>query len=254
MHKFTYFLGLIIAATLTACSLESADIGKAAEQSGSITRFAVHNGYMYALNPNQVKTYSLQNPDKPQLVHTLSTDYGLETIIVYDNTVYLGSRSALYILDISNPAAPQILSQTNRGEVFIGGCDPVVVKNNFAFSTIKIIENICGRVSAQSALLVYDVTDKRNPVQIGSYPLSLPNGLGYKDNFLFVCDEGTDRVEIYDITNPSNLELTRYAIPMTDPVDLIVRGDKLIVSAKTEFRFFDIRDMTNIQPLGRLAR
>jgi hypothetical protein len=254
MYKFSIFFSLIMGAILTACSLESADIGKTAEQSGSITRFAIHNGYMYTLNPNQVKTYSLQNPDKPQLVHTLATDYGLETIIIYDNTIYLGSRSALYILEISNPAAPRILSQTNRGDVFIGGCDPVVVKNNTAYSTIKIIENICGRVSAQSALLVYDVTDKQNPQTIGSYTLSLPNGLGYMDNYLFVCDEGTDRVEIYDITNPAALELTRYAIPMTDPIDLIVTGDKLIVSAKTEFRFFDIRDITNIQPLGRLAK
>lgn len=245
-------LGIFLLAA--ACTKESADISPDPGQAGSITRFAIHNNFMYALNPNQVRTFSLANPDKPQLVHTLTTDYGLETIIIYDNTIFLGSRSSLYILDISNPAAPAILSQTQREDALFGGCDPVVVKNNFAFSTVKIIQNVCGRFNSQSALQVYDVSNRNAPVNVGNYFMNMPNGLGYKDNYLFVCDEGTDRLEVFDITDPRNVRTTTFSVAVTDPVDLIVKGDKMIVSSKTEFRFFDISNIADIRPLGRIAK
>ncbi len=236
-----------------ACSKDAA-FSDATGKSGSITRFAVHQNYMYALNQNEVLTYSLQDADNPVLVHRLPTDYGLETIIIYDNTVYLGSTSSLYILDISNPAAPSLLSKTDRQEVFIGGCDPVVVKDNYAYSTVKIIENICGRISAQSALIVYDVSDKTAPIAKGTYPLGIPNGLGYKENYLFVCDEGDDRLEVFDISNPLALTQPGYSVAITDPYDLIVDGDKMIVSTKTDFQIFDISDIAAIRSIGQIAK
>ena len=252
--KYKFALLIWVAAWLSGCSEGAADLSGADGQSGSITRFTVYNGYMYALNPNGVLTYSLADADKPELVNTLPTDYGLETIIIYDNTIYLGSRSALYILGIDNPAAPVILSQTDREAVFFGGCDPVVVKGQYAYSTVKIIQNICGRVAAQSALMVYDVSNKNAPVNIGTYFLNLPNGLGYAGNYLFVCDEGDDLLRIYDISDPANLKLLDTTVPIQDPVDLIIRGDQMIVSAKTAFQFFDLSDITNIRPLGNILK
>ncbi len=237
-----------------ACSKDAADFAGAGGKSGSITRFAVYKNYMYALNLNEVLTYSLQDPDNPALVHRLPTDYGLETIIIYDNTVYLGSTSSLYILDISNPAAPGILSKTDRLLEFFGGCDPVVVKDNYAYSTVKIIQNICGQVSSRSALIVYDVSDKTAPVTEDTYTLDIPNGLGYKDNYLFVCDEGSDRLEVFDISDPRSLKWTNYSVAVTDPNDLIVAGEKMIVSTKTDFQVFDISDVTAILKIGTIGK
>lgn len=253
--KKTLLLFAFAALILAACSKDSGILESVAGKSGSITRFAVHNGYMYTLNPNEVLTYSLQNPDKPALVHRLATDYGLETIIVYDNTIYLGSSTALYILDISNPAAPVIQSQTGRSAFFFGGCDPVVVKDNYAYSTIKIIQNVCGDVSSESALLVYDVSNKNAPVDVGIYFLNIPNGLGYKDNYLFVCDEGSDRLEVFDISDPLSLkQMPNFAVPLTDPYDLIVDGQKMIVSTKTDFQIFSLNDLPLIRKIGSIEK
>jgi hypothetical protein len=241
---------------LLSCGKESLDVSTEPGQSGSITRFVVHNQYMYSLNTNEVKTFDLQNPDKPQLVHTLPTDYGLETIIIYDNTIYLGSKTALYILSIDNPAAPTILSKSDRflfGAVF-NGCDPVVVKDQYAYSTIKVVENICGNVATQSALIVFDVSNKAAPEQKGLYPMSLPNGLGFFEQYLLVCDEGSDLVFIYYISDPHNLILTDYSFAVIDPVDLIVRGQQVIVSTKTDFRFYDISNLEDIRPLGVIGK
>lgn len=238
-----------------ACSKESASLESAGGKSGSITRFAVHKGYMYVLNPNEVLTYSLQNADQPLLIHRLRTDYGLETITIYENAIFLGSSTALYILNIDNPAAPVIQAKSERFGAFFGGCDPVVVKDDFAYSTIKIIQNICGNVSSQSALLVYDVSDKNSPVEKGMYFLNIPNGLGYKDNYLFVCDEGSDRLEIFDISNPLELmQLNGYAVPITDPYDLIVDGQKMIVSTKTAFQIYDLGALPMVKKVGQIEK
>jgi hypothetical protein len=239
------FLGLNLACTKD----QSAEIALQNGISGSITRFTTHQNYLYALNLNEVLTYDISNADKPKLVSTLTTDYGLETITIYDGYIYLGSATALYILGIDNPAAPVILSKTERLESF-SGCDPVVVKGNYAYSTIKIIENICGNIGSRSALIVYDVTDKTRPRQINIFEMSIPNGLAYSDDYLFVCDEGYDRIEIFDINTPFNVKWLPTSVVITDPVDLIINGTKMIVSTKTNFEIYDISDLANIKKVG----
>ena len=247
---------ICIALLCFACSKDSASsLEGNPGKSGSITRFAIYQDYMYLLNLNEVQTYDIKQKEHPVLVHQMPTDYGLETITIYDGTVFLGSTTSLYILDISNPAAPVIQSKSERiSDIGFSGCDPVAVKGNYAYSTIKVIENICGTISAASALVVYDIHDKSAPVVVGTYDLNIPNGLGYKDNYLFVCDEGSDELLVYDITDPTQLVLTPYAVSITDPYDLIVDGQKMIVSSKTDFQIFDISDITQIKKLGQISK
>jgi LVIVD repeat len=234
----------------------AAELADQSGKSGSITRFAVYQQYMYVLNMNEMQTYDVSDKDHPVLVHELSTDYGLETITIYDNTIFLGSTTALYIIDITtNPAAPQLLSKSERLFDFgFSGCDPVTVKDNYAYSTIKIIQNICGTISAESALVVYDVTDKSNPIPLSTYPMIIPNGLGYKDNFLFVCDEGRNAVVIFDITDPKELVELPFFISIVDPYDLIIDGERMIVSAKNDFQIYDIEDITHMKKLASISK
>jgi hypothetical protein len=237
-----------------SCSKDAESVNNPG-QSGSITRFAVYDHYMYVLNLDEVQTYDITQREQPVLVHRLKTDFGLETITVYDHTIFLGSTTALYILNIDSPGTPYILAKTDRLSDFgFNGCDPVVVKGNFAFSTIKTILNACGKIAAQSALVVYDISDKTAPKALGSYPMGIPNGLGYKENYLFICDEGTDQLRVFDISDPSAIQETAYAVSITDPNDLIVDGDRLIVSSKTDFQIFDIADIVRIQKLGQIPK
>lgn len=223
--------------------------------SGSITRFAVNGNFMYVLNQNEVQTYDITDRANPVLKHRLATDWGLETITFYDNSLFLGSTTALYILDITNPAVPVIQAKSDRlSTVGFTGCDPVAVNGDYAYSTIKVIENICGVISAESALIVYDVSNKSNPKVLGTYPMNIPNGLGYKDNYLFVCDEGSDLLVVYDITNPAALELAPVTVPMTDPYDLIVDGQRMIVSTKTDFQIFDVSQLPQIRKIGTIGK
>ncbi|MBK8558149.1 MAG: hypothetical protein IPL65_21510 [Lewinellaceae bacterium] len=253
MLKQVSFIAILL---LAACSKEgSFTEAVSGGQSGSITRFAVYNNFMYLLNPNEVLTYDLADPDKPVLVNRLTTDYGLETIFIYDNAIYLGSTTALYILDISNPAAPEIQSETIREGSFQGGCDPVVVKEQYAYSTVKIIRNICGNIGTESALLVYDVSGQKCPSPGWRLPLNLPNGLGYKDHYLFVCDQGANRLEVFDIADPLALDyLPNQSIEISDPIDLIVAGNKMIVSTGSDFQIFDLSNFPVVKRVGQITK
>lgn len=237
-----------------SCSKDSEAVNNVG-QSGSITRFAVYDHYMYVLNLDEVQTYDITQKEHPALINRLKTDFGLETIVIYDNTIFLGSTTALYIVNIDNPAAPVIQAKSDRlSDLGFSGCDPVVVKGNYAYSTIKVIRNACGTIAARSALVVYDISDKSSPKTVGTYDLDIPNGLGYKDNFLFVCDEGSDQLRIFDISNPEALQEKPYSVNITDPNDLIVDGDRMIVSSKTDFQIFDIADIVVIKKLGQIPK
>lgn len=222
-------------------------------KSGSITRFAVWQHYMYVLDQNRILVYDIRQSDRPELVNVVNTNYGLETIIIYEGTIYVGSRDALYIVDISIPHQPVLLSKTERENSLQGGCDPVVVKDNYAYSTVKIIENICGRIASQSQLLVYDISDKYRPSLVATVPMNMPNGLGYKDDYLFVCDEGNDQIEIFDITVPVQIRHFGH-IDLVDAVDLIINNEKMIVSTRRDFCIYDISDINHIKKIGVIPK
>jgi len=250
----TFFAYVVLAALLlSACTKEGNMLNTSDSKSGSITRFAMNGSYMYVLDQNKILTYSVADKAKPELLNQVTTDYGLETITIYEGTGYVGSRTALYILDISNAAAPTVLSKSERGATLRGGCDPVAVKGNYAYSTIKIAANACGRISANSQLLTYDISDKLNPQVVNRYTMSQPNGLGYSNNCLFVCDGGNSEVGLFDISDPSAPQPFS-AISLTAPIDVIVNGHRLIVSTLTGFSFYDITDVNNIRLVGAITR
>jgi len=250
MKKLIYFL--MVSALLAACSKSESDqLANPTGKPGSITRFSSYGNYLYVLDQNKIVTYDITNAGQPKKVHELVDDYGLETITLYEGTIYIGSRSALYILEIANPAAPSILSKSERIGDLAGGCDPVAVRNQYAYSTVKIIENVCGQANVSSRLLVYDVTNKTNPILVDEEAMDIPNGLGYKDNTLFVCDEGADRIFLFDISIPSD-PVPFSSFDLVDAMDLIVDGNRMVVSTKTGFSFFDVTDVNNIQSRGNI--
>jgi hypothetical protein len=51
---------------------------------------------------------------------------------------------------------------------------------------------------------VVDVSNLQNPELKVIYPMTGPNGLGIKDNLLFVCD-GSDGLKVFDKSESPNL-------------------------------------------------
>lgn len=251
MSKYLFsILGLCLL-TFLACDSDSSLASIDSQQSGtsgSITRFATLGDFMYTLNPNQLQTFDITDPSKPVLLSELETDYGLETIFIYENRIYLGSRTGLFILGLDNPAEPNLLSQTLREDEFFGACDPVVVRDNYAYSTIKTIVNVCGNANTRSALLIYEVSDPANPVLNQSFDIDIPNGLGYTDQFLYVCSTGSESLRVFDISDPDNVvERPDLDYPIQEPFDIIVDNDRMIVSSTDSFFILTLAEDGSIE-------
>ncbi len=167
---------------------------------GSLARFNINEDYLYIVDEYQLSVFNIAGLRNPELIKSEWVGSDIETIFYKENHLYLGSSSGMYIYSLEDPAAPQFKSMFSH----ILGCDPVVVKDDIAYVTIRG-GNACGQEWSQ--LDVIDVADKSNPQLLKSYDMENPYGLGVKDDWLFVCD-GTAGLKIYDTKNTPNLELT----------------------------------------------
>jgi len=166
---------------------------------GSLARFNIQDDYLYIVDQYQLSVFDIEGLTNPELIKTEWVGIDIETIFYKENHLYLGSSRGMYIYSLEDPAAPQFKSMFSH----ILGCDPVVVKDDIAYVTIRG-GNACGQEWSQ--LDVIDVADKSNPQLLKSYDMENPYGLGVKDDWLFVCD-GTAGLKIYDTNDTPNLEL-----------------------------------------------
>ena len=90
--------------------------------------------------------------------------------------------NGVFILDYkTNPAVPSILSTVQH----IRSCDPVVVQEDVAFSTLSNGAPCGGGINE---LMVLDVKNAAKPTIIAEYFMeTTPLGLGVLGNNLFVC-------------------------------------------------------------------
>ena len=207
--------------------LESAsDGGGNLGTGGSMARFSIKNDYLYVADEAKLSAFDISNPASPNLVSSEYAGWNIETLFNYEDHLYLGSDRGMYIYSIENPASPQSVSYLEH----VQGCDPVVVKDNYAYVTIRG-GNACGQNFNQ--LDVVDISDKQNPFIEKTYEMSNPYGLGVKDNWLFICD-GDAGLKVYDIENTPDLRLidqfsnisTYDVIPLEDK--LLMVGDNIL--------------------------
>ncbi len=186
---------------------------------GSMARFSIVDNYLYIADEMKLSVFDITNTD-PRLLNSQNAGWQIETIFHYEGHLYLGSTTGMYIYGLEDPAAPQQLSNLRH----VMGCDPVVVKDNYAYVTIRG-GNACGQDFNQ--LDIVDLSDKRNPSIIETYEMNNPYGLGIKDNWLFVCD-GDAGLKVYDIQNTPDLRLIDQ-FSNINTYDVIPLEDKLLM-------------------------
>jgi len=192
-----------------------------------------------------VKVVSVNDPDNPTLVSTIS-DFGNSHNIHIDADGYLyvvgASSNDVWIYDLTMPAFPQLVG-TWSGEYL----HDIEVYNN----------KLYGAAIYSGLFYIVDVSDKTNPTTLVSYN----TGGGYisthdcavteDEKYLFTGDENTGgHVKVWDIQDYGNINLV--AEYMTNPShsahNLYVRPgtDLLIISYYADgTRILDISDPTN---------
>jgi len=195
-------------------------------QGGSLARFKIVADFLYAVDNHSINIFEISDLANPVDMEDVYAGFDIETIFNQENHLFLGSRSGMYIYDISSPAQPSFVSEFQHGTA----CDPVVVDGDFAYVTLRG-GNGCG--ATESGLFVIDIADISNPALLQSYPMEEPYGLGVKEDKLFVCD-GSFGLKVYDKSNVPDLSLLEHfegittfdVIPMQD--QLLMIGDEVL--------------------------
>ena len=168
-------------------------------QGGSMARFTLVDSYLYTVTDNGLNSFDISDAVNPNLTNTTNIGWGIETIYPFRNNLFIGSQTGMFIYNIDNPAVPAFRGQFQHARA----CDPVVVRNDVAYVTLRG-GTPCEGFNNQ--LDVIDVSNVMNPTLMTTYQMDSPHGLAItNDEILYVCD-GNSGLRVYDAEEPLDLD------------------------------------------------
>jgi hypothetical protein len=164
---------------------------------GSLARFTIAKDYMYTVSEWDLKIFDLENADEPAFLQAMHVGWGIETIFPRGDELYIGSRTGMFIVDITEPARPEM-----RGTFWhSNACDPVVVDGDIAYITLRDGTE-CETFTNQ--LDVVNISDLDNPYLIATFPMHHPIGLSIYEGYLYLCDDDQG-LKVFDASNPKTV-------------------------------------------------
>ena len=227
--------------------LPGVDSGGVIGTGASLARFTIVQNNLYAVDNTTLTTIDIANPTQMILEDQQDVGFGIETIFPFDNTLFIGSNTGAYIYGIDGEGIPSELSFFEHAMA----CDPVVSDGDYAYVTIRsgracdflgdanILEiydiaslenpiqitqvamnnprglsvdgNLLFVCDGNQGLVVFDVTDRTNPVV-------LTREMGFEANDVIAQNDvalvvSPDGIRQFDYTDPSSLtELSNLAL------------------------------------------
>ncbi len=201
---------------------------------GSLARFALYNNNMYTVSHNDLKIFTTANSALPVYAGKVDIGQGdIETIYPYQNKLFIGSQSGMFIYSVANPNAPVRLGVSTH----IRACDPVIAEGNYAYVTLKG-GSFCGGFSNQ--LEVVDISNLLAPTRLKIYPMTSPTGLSKDGNNLLVCD-GQNGLVILNAADPLAI-VQQSKIENIIPYDVIAENGLALVVAKDGMYFINYQN------------
>jgi hypothetical protein len=210
---------------------------------GSMARFTVYEDFLYTVDNSSLRLFSISTPEDPKMTKEIAVGWNIETLYPYDNKLFLGSTTGMFIYDLRDPSNPEFISQFRHAS----SCDPVVVEGNYAYVTLRA-GNLCGDINSQ--LDVIDISDIQNPEKIAEYSMEEPYGLGIDDTLLFVCD-GSAGLKIYNAADPKTIDQHKLAqYNDIQAFDVIPLGSVLVMIGTDGLYQYEYSDPANIHQLS----
>lgn len=211
-------------------------------QGGSLATFTLKGKYLYTVDFYNLSVFNIENTQNPIKVNTIDVGFDIETLFSFKDYLFIGSRDAMYIYDISNAELPKKLSQSNH----FRSCDPVVANATHAYVTLHTNTRCEGTVNE---LKVYDIADVENPKLLNTRGLTQPKGLAlYGDDYLLVCDED---VKIFNISNPENSVFIK-SIPTNGSIDIIIRENHAFIINEHSIDQYEL-NYNNIEQFTKIS-
>jgi len=192
--------------------------GNSNGKGGTVNRVAKYEGYVYLIS-NDIITVINDNNFDNDVTKIPSEIDDMETIYPYKDKLFIGSRSAMVIYDVSTPNQPRKEYDFEH----VTSCDPVLPHGDAAYVTLRSgqWDNCPGTMNA---LITIDISDLDNPRQASEVTMSSPYGMIVIGNQLYV-GEGKNGLSVFNINDANNPEFQRnyddvesYDI-ITDPSD-----------------------------------
>ncbi len=212
---------------------------------GSMARFGLKGNVLYILDNNNLRVLDINVKSNPVKLFDLSPGWGIETMFLTQNNMFLGTTTGMIIYDITDPASPVRKSTYNH----IRSCDPVVVDDTVAYITLRTGTNCGGSVNS---LDVVNIRNISSPALVASYPMTNPHGLGKDGNLLFICD-GSAGLKVYDASNPRTVSSHLiYAYPGIKTFDVIPVGDVLVMIGDDGLYQYNYSNIQNISLISTI--
>ena len=211
---------------------------------GSMARFAIVNNFLYLVNMSSLAAHDITTPSDPKAVSTYPLGWNIETIYPFNNQLFIGSSSGMFIFNINDPGHPVPEGMFSHARA----CDPVVADEEYAYVTLRT-GNMCTGTSNQ--LDVLNVKDVRNPLLVRTYPLTNPHGLALDESTLFVCD-GAAGLKVFDASDPGNLKMVDHLVGFS-AFDVIAWNNNLLMVSSLGLRQYDYSDPSKLRLLSTLT-
>src|SRR4030095_10451618 len=112
MKTLYHLIVIFILSALISCTKESAlTNGASTGAGGSTARFAIAGNYLYVVDNLSLKAFDLSSNTTP--VYKSKTEIGIniETIFPYQDKLFIGSSSTMYVYSLSDPSRPTQLGK-----------------------------------------------------------------------------------------------------------------------------------------------
>ncbi|MDP3915651.1 MAG: hypothetical protein Q8R96_18145 [Bacteroidota bacterium] len=211
---------------------------------GSMARFGLYLDFLYIVNQNSLLSFKLNSNSEVTLLNTEYVNWNVETIFITDKHLFLGTQNGMIVKSLEVPERP-----SHKGSFsHMTACDPVVIKGDLAFVTLK------GGNTCRGTLNQLDVVRMSNGYSqfqlLKSYPMFGPQGLGIDDDLLFICD-GDAGLKIYNAADP--LAITQNMVksfPSINAYDVIPMNNYLFLIGEKGFMLYDYSNIQDIKQIG----
>ncbi|MFY9151332.1 MAG: hypothetical protein WAO52_04895 [Prolixibacteraceae bacterium] len=211
---------------------------------GSMARFGLYKEMLYIINQNSLLSFKLKSASEVSLLNTTYVSWNVETIFITDDHLFLGTQNGLIVESLEVPEKPVQIGMFSH----ITACDPVVIKGDLAFVTLKGGTTCRGNVNQLDVVRMSNGYTKFELLK--SYPMYGPQGLGIDDDLLFICD-GDAGLKIYNAADP--LTITDHPVASFSAInayDVIPLNNYLFMVGEDGFMLYDYSNILNIKQIG----
>jgi len=213
---------------------------------GSLARFTIGFNRLYvADDSDQLKVFSLRNPEQPELVNTSYIGWAIETIFPYGEHLFIGAANGMHIVSVQDPDNPEYLSTFWHTTA----CDPVYIDGDYAYVTLRDGTECEGFANQ---LDVVNISDLFNPRLVRTFPMEHPIGLSVRDKHLYLCDDHAG-LKVFDASDPAQVgNRLLKQIKNINAVDAIALPGRpvLMIIGRDGLYQFDISEPANPLPLS----